>query len=105
MEHIGPAHDESELEALKAVARQCLAASQRKLDLARALPDGPRAARCRSRPCGWLTCRALVVVTCLKAHGLTGDSRPCPPGPAAGRPDKPRTGRRRGQGGWPFGSE
>jgi len=75
MEHIGPAHDESELEALKAVARQCLAAGQRKLDLARALPDGPRAARCRSRPCGWLTCRALVVVTCLKAHGLTGDSR------------------------------
>jgi len=40
MEHIGPAHDEAELEVLKAVARQCLAAGQRKLDLARALPDG-----------------------------------------------------------------
>jgi len=35
VEHIGSAHDEAELEALKAVARHCLAAGQRKLDLAR----------------------------------------------------------------------
>ena len=35
MEHIGPAHDEAELEVLKAVARQCLPADQRTLDLAR----------------------------------------------------------------------
>jgi hypothetical protein len=34
--------------------------------------DGPQAARCRSRPGGWLTCWTLVVVTCLKTHGPTG---------------------------------
>ena len=28
IEHIGPAHDDAELEVLKAVARQCVAASQ-----------------------------------------------------------------------------
>ena len=54
IEHIGSAHDEAELEALKAAARQRLAAGQVELDLGLGGP-GP-AARCRSPPRGWGTC-------------------------------------------------
>ena len=39
IEHIGSAHDDAELETLKAVARQRLAAGQQELDLG--LDDGP----------------------------------------------------------------
>ena len=39
IEHIGSAHDDAELELLKAVARQRLAAGQGELDLG--LDDGP----------------------------------------------------------------
>ncbi|GGO17107.1 hypothetical protein GCM10010116_34570 [Microbispora rosea subsp. aerata] len=41
IEHIGSAHDDAELETLKAVARQRLAAGQQELDLG--LDDGPAA--------------------------------------------------------------
>ncbi|MCT9931940.1 hypothetical protein N5079_17185 [Planotetraspora sp. A-T 1434] len=41
IEHIGSAHDDTELETLKAVARQRLAAGQHELDLG--LDDGPAA--------------------------------------------------------------
>src|SRR5256885_11392461 len=41
IEHIGSAHDDAELELLKAVARQRLAAGQGALDLG--LDDGPEA--------------------------------------------------------------
>jgi hypothetical protein len=44
IEHIGSAHDDAELEVLKAVAQQRLAAGQSELDLGlgRAEPAGPR---------------------------------------------------------------
>ena len=54
IEHIGSAHDDVDLELLKAAARQRLAAGQGELDLgldARA-PGG----RCRSPPRGWAAC-------------------------------------------------
>jgi hypothetical protein len=43
IEHIGSAHDDAELEALKAAARQRLAAGQAELDLGLAQPgqSGP----------------------------------------------------------------
>jgi hypothetical protein len=40
IEHIGSAHDETELEALKEAARQRLAAGQTQLDLGLDLPAG-----------------------------------------------------------------
>lgn len=54
IEHIGSAHDDAELELLKTVARQRMAAGQGELDLG--LDVGARVARCRSRPRGWAPC-------------------------------------------------
>jgi hypothetical protein len=54
IEHLGSAHNGAELELLKAAARQRLAAGQGELDLGLAV--GRRAARCRSRRRGWVTC-------------------------------------------------
>jgi hypothetical protein len=51
IEHIGSAHGDAELEMLKAVARQRLAAGQGSLALARASAVA-RAGRCRSCPRG-----------------------------------------------------
>jgi hypothetical protein len=49
IEHLGPAHDEAELESLKAAAQQRIAAGQQELGLGL----GPRAAgRCRLPPRG-----------------------------------------------------
>jgi Transposase DDE domain len=57
IEHIGSAHDDAELELLKAAARQRLAAGQGELDLGlerTGPPCGARAAaRCRSPRRGW----------------------------------------------------
>ncbi len=55
IEHIGSAHDEAELELLKAAARQRMAAGQGELDLGLE-PPGGAAGRCRSPPRGWGTC-------------------------------------------------
>jgi hypothetical protein len=60
VEHIGPAHDDAELEVLKAAARQRLVAGQDELDLGLER-TGPRGgvqavARCRSPPRGRGTC-------------------------------------------------
>ena len=55
IEHLGSAHDEAELEALKAAARQRIAAGQVELDLGLDGAAG-RAGRCRSPPRGWATC-------------------------------------------------
>ena len=60
IEHLGSAHDEVELELLKAAARQCLAAGQGELDLGLEVtePAGGAlaAARCRLPRRGWATC-------------------------------------------------
>ena len=56
IEHVGSAHDEQELEALKAAARQRLAGGQGELDLGPGRRGGRRGRvgrRCRSRPRGW----------------------------------------------------
>ena len=50
IEHIGSAHDDAEVEALKAAARQRLAAGQMELDLGLGARDPPR--RWRSPPRG-----------------------------------------------------
>jgi hypothetical protein len=52
IEHIGSAHDDAELELLKAVARQRLAAGQACWIWAR-VSVLAGAGRCRSRPRGW----------------------------------------------------
>ena len=54
IEHIGSAHDDAELEALKAAAGQRIAAGQLELDLG--LRSAGRPGRCRSPPRGWGTC-------------------------------------------------
>ena len=54
IEHIGSAHDDAELEVLKAVARQRLAAGQGQLDLGLEPAGGGEPRRSRRR--GWVTC-------------------------------------------------
>ena len=56
IEHIGSAHDDAELELLKAAARQRLAAGQGELDLGLEHRLAGRAGRCRSRRRGWAAC-------------------------------------------------
>jgi hypothetical protein len=61
IEHIGSAHDDAELEVLKAVARQRLAARPGRASWtwACSLPGAtpvPVVIRCRSRRRGWATC-------------------------------------------------
>ncbi len=74
IEHIGSAHDDAELEMLKAVARQRLAAGQGELDPGPGFGGRARAGRCRSRPRGWDTCwmrwrRAYDVLGFARAAG------------------------------------
>ena len=56
IEHVGSAHTDADLELLKAVARQRLAAGQGELDLR--LPDNPanQGGALRSRRRGWGIC-------------------------------------------------
>ena len=56
IEHLGSAHDDGELEALKAAARQRLAAGQGELDLGLAAGAVASAARWRSPRRGWAIC-------------------------------------------------
>ena len=63
IEHVGSAHDDAELEALKAAARQRLAGGQAELDLGleprrpgAGVVAGPSAGRWRSPPRGWGRC-------------------------------------------------
>jgi hypothetical protein len=58
IEHIGSAHDDVELELLKTVARQRLAAGQGELDLGLDAP-ARLVGRCRSPPLGWGICARL----------------------------------------------
>jgi hypothetical protein len=54
IEHMGSAHNEAELESLKAADRQRMVADQ--LELALGLNTRGRRGRCPSRPRGWDTC-------------------------------------------------
>ena len=56
IEHIGSAHDDAELELLKAAARQRLAAGRASLTWAWMTGEGGAAGRCRSPRRGWAAC-------------------------------------------------
>ena len=72
IEHLGSAHDDAEVELLKAAARQRLAAGQGVLDLG--LDTSRRAGRCRSPRRGWAACsmRWTVPGGCWALTGPTG---------------------------------
>ena len=75
-EHVGSAHDDAELEALKAAAPQRLAAGQMELDLGLGAP-GPCPGRWRSPPRGWATWRMGHLWDALRrAHDGLGFRRP-----------------------------
>jgi hypothetical protein len=72
IEHLGSAHDEAGLAALKAAAAQRLAAGQTELDLG--VQDGPSRHCCRSPPRGRRICgrRYAVPTRCSDSMRLPG---------------------------------